>query len=101
MTKKIYMLEYGGFNYPITKQLILDGRNNKIIKSKINLKMPVVLFHGTRDEVVPLSFSKKIYKIFKNSKKKIIRIKNGDHSLSRKRDLNKICYELKWIIKYM
>ncbi len=101
MTKKIYMLEHGDFIYPITKQLILDGRNNKIVKSKINLKIPIVLFHGTKDEVVPLSFSKKIYKIFKNSKKKIIKIKNGDHSLSRKRDLSKICNELKWIIKYI
>ena len=99
MTKKIYQLEHGDFTYPLTKQLILDGRKNKVLNHKINSKIPVVLFHGTHDEVVPLSFSKKVLKIFKKSKKKLVRIKNGDHSLSRKNDLKKICNELNCIIK--
>jgi pimeloyl-ACP methyl ester carboxylesterase len=94
MTKKIYHLEHGGFIYPITKQLIFDGRKNKVLNNKINLKIPIVLFHGAKDEVVPLNFSKKIFKICKKSKKKLIKIKNGDHSLSRKSDLKKIYNEL-------
>jgi len=99
MNKQIYNLEYGGFSYPLTKQLILDGRKNKILNNKINLKIPVVLFHGTNDEVVPINFSRKIFKIFKISKKKLVKIKNGDHSLSRKSDLKKICNELDQMIK--
>ena len=99
MTKEVYQLEHGDFTYPLTKQLILDGRKNKVLNHKINSKIPVVLFHGTHDEVVPLSFSKKVLKIFKKSKKKLVRIKNGDHSLSRKNDLKKICNELNCIIK--
>ena len=75
MTKKIHHLDHGGFVYPITKQLIIDGRKNKVLNNKINLKIPIVLFHGTNDEVVPINFSKKIFKIFKNSKKKIIQNK--------------------------
>ena len=94
MTKKIYYLERGEFSYPLTKQLILDGRKNKVLNNKINLNIPIVLFHGTNDEIVPLNFSKKILKIFKKSKKKLIKIKNGGHSLSRKNDLKKICNEL-------
>ena len=89
MTKKIYHLDHGGFTYPLTKQLILDGRKNKILNNKINLKIPIVLFHGTKDTVVPLNFSRKILKICKKSRKKLIKIKNGDHSLSRKNDLKK------------
>jgi len=92
--KKIYYLDHGGFVYPITKQLIVDGRKNKILHSNINLKIPIVLFHGTKDDVVPLYFSKRILKIFKKSQKKLIKIRNGDHSLSRKNDLKKICKEL-------
>ena len=99
MKKKIYYLDHGGFVYPITKQLIFDGRKNKVLNRKINLKIPIVLLHGTNDEVVPLSFSQKIYKICKKSKKKIIKIKNGDHSLSRRNDLKKICNELGLITK--
>ena len=98
MTKKIYYLERGGYIYPITKQLIFDGRKNKVLNNKINLKIPIVLFHGAKDEVVPLNFSKKIFEICKKSKKKLIKIKNGDHSLSRKSDLKKICNELNYML---
>ena len=99
MTKKIYHLERGGYIYPITKQLIFDGRKNKVLNNKINLKIPIVLFHGTNDEVVPLNLSRKIFKICKKSKRKLIKIKNGNHSLSRKRDLKKICNELNYMLK--
>ena len=99
MNKKIYHLDHGGFVYPITKQLIFDGRKNKVLNNKINLKIPIVLFHGTKDEVVPLSLSKKILKICKKSQKKLIKIKNGNHSLSRKGDLKKICNELNYMLK--
>ena len=99
MTKKIYYLEHGDYTYPLTKQLIFDGRKNKILNNKINLKIPIVLFHGKNDKTVPLSVSEKIFKIFKKSKKKLIKIKNGDHSLSRKNDLKKICNELNSMLK--
>ena len=99
LTNKIYYLKVGEYTYPITKQLIFDGRKNKILNNKINLKIPITLLHGTKDDVVPLSFSKKIMKVCKKSKKKLIKIKNGDHSLSRKSDLKKICNELDSIIK--
>ena len=98
-TKKIYYLDYGDYVYPITKQLIIDGKNNKILNKKINLKIPIVLFHGTKDDVVPIKFSKKILKICKKSKKKLYKIIGGNHSLSRTKDLKKICNELDFIIK--
>ena len=99
ISKKIYYLDHGGFVYPITKQLIFDGKKNKVLNNKINLKIPIVLFHGTNDNVVPINLSKKILKLFKKSQKKLIKIKNGDHSLSRKNDLKKICNELNYMIK--
>ena len=94
LKEKIYYLDHGGFTYPLTKQLILDGRKNKIYNKKILINIPITLFHGTKDEVVPILFSRKILKIFKGSKVKLIKIKNGNHSLSRKSDLKKICKEL-------
>ena len=94
ITKKIYYLDNYDYTYPITKQLIFDGRKNKILNNKINLNIPITLFHGMKDEVVPLNFSKKILKICKKSRKKLLKIKNGDHSLSKKSDLKKICQEL-------
>tara|TARA_Y100000590_G_scaffold423873_1_gene530162 strand:- start:1631 stop:2392 length:762 start_codon:yes stop_codon:yes gene_type:complete len=98
MTKKIYHLKHGDFTYPITKQIILDGKKNKVLNNKINLKIPITLFHGRKDRVVPVAFSKNILKFCKKSTKKLIIIKNGEHRLSRKSDLKKICSELNFIV---
>ena len=92
--KKIYYLDSGEYVYPITKQLIYDGRKNKVLNDSINLKIYLILFHGAKDKIVPLSFSKKIFNVCKKSKKKLIKIKSGSHTLSRKNDLKKICNEL-------
>ena len=99
MTQKIYYLKEDKWTYPITKQLIMNGRKNKVLNKKINLDIPITLFHGLKDEIVPLIFSKKILKIFPKAKKKLIKISNGDHSLSKKNDLKKICKELDYIIQ--
>ena len=96
--KKIYNLDRGEFVYPLTKQLIFDGRKNKVLNSKINLPINITLFHGLKDKVVPVKFSRKILKVCKKSKKKLIIVKNGNHSLSRKSDLKKICKELNNIV---
>ena len=99
LTKKIYYLKNGNYNYPLTKQLIFDGRKNRVLKNKINLNIPIVLLHGGEDDVVPFKFSKKIFKMFKKSKRKLIKINNGDHSLSRKADLKILTRELKILVE--
>ena len=96
LKNKIYYLDYGYETpYPITKNLIMNGRKNKILNKKINIKIPVVLFHGLKDKIVPLKFSKKVFKLLTTQNKKIIKIKDGNHSLSRKKDLGRICFELR------
>ena len=94
----IYNLKHGDYIYPITLQLIKDGRKNKVLKKKINLKTNITMVHGQKDEVVPVSYSKKVLKIFKNSRKKLVIIKNGDHSLSSPKHLVMLKKELKLII---
>jgi len=94
----IYNLKHGNFEYPITYQLIKDGKKNKILNKKINLKINVTMIHGSRDEVVPVAYSRKVLRIFTNAKKKLIIIKNGDHSLSNKHQLKKINIELNKIV---
>ena len=94
----IYNVKNGNYEYPITYQLIKDGRKNKILNKKIKNKIYVTMIHGKKDEVVPVSYSKKVLKVFKNAKKKLVIIKNGDHSLSSKRNLDKITKELNNII---
>ena len=99
-TKKngIYNLKYGDYEYPITYQLIKDGRKNKVFNKKIKSKIYLTMLHGSKDEVVPVTYSKKILRLFTNAKKKMIIIKNGDHSLSSKKNLKKINGELSKIV---
>ncbi len=56
------------------------------------------MVHGSKDEVVPVIFSRKVLKIFNKSKRKLLIIKNGDHSLSNKKNLKKITLELDKIV---
>jgi len=94
----IIYLKHGKYQYPITHQLIKDGRKNRVLKQKINKNLKVTMVHGKKDESVPTIYSKMILKIFKKAKKKLVIIKNGDHSLSSTRWLNIIKKELKLII---
>jgi len=98
--KRIYYLKHGEYQYPITYQLIKDGRKNRVLHKKYKLKIPITMVHGSKDEVVPVNYSRKILKIFNNTKKKILVIKNGDHSLSNKYALKKINKELDNILSY-
>ncbi len=82
------------YEYPITYQLIKDGRKNKVLSKKIKYKKNVTMFHGQKDEVVPVSFSKKVLSVFPNAKKKFYVIKNGDHSLSDQKSINLFKKEL-------
>jgi len=96
--KGIYNLKHGNYEYPITHQLIKDGRKNKVFNKKIRSQINVTMIHGNKDEVVPQSYSKKVLKIFNRAKKKLVIIKNGDHSLSNKRGLKRIEIELHKIV---
>ena len=89
ITKKgIYQLKHGNYEYPITLQLIKDGRKNKVLNKKINSRINITMIHGQKDEVVPVSYSRKVLKIFRNARKKLVVVKNGDHSLSEQNGLN-------------
>ena len=57
------------------------------------------MIHGKNDEVVPVNFSKLVLSQFKNAKKKLNIINNGDHSLSNSKQLKIIIKELNYIIK--
>ena len=96
--KGIYNLEHGDYIYPITLQLIKDGRKNKVLNKKMKSKINVTMVHGQNDEAVPVSYSRKVLKIFKNAKKKLVIVKNGDHSLSSAKNLRLLRKELNLII---
>ena len=94
----IINLKHGDYEYPITFQLLKDGRKNKILHKKIHYDLKVVMVHGSKDTSVPVIYSKRVLKIFKSNKKKLVIIKNGDHSLSSPKSLKILKKELSLII---
>ena len=96
--KGIIQLKHGNYEYPISLQLIKDGRKNKVLNKRIDTKISVTMVHGQKDEVVPVSYSRKVLKIFQKAKKKLVIVKDGDHSLSSQKWLKIIIKELKLII---
>ena len=94
----IVNLKHGDYEYPITLQLIKDGRKNRVFEKKIYQNINLTLVHGDKDKSVPVVYSRKILKIFKNANKKLVIVKNGDHSLSTFSWLNLLKKELKLII---
>ncbi len=104
--KGVSIIKYGNskfkqrkHEYPVSYQLIKDGRKNKILSKKINSNIYITVLHGKNDELVPVSFSRKVLSIFSHAKKKLVVITNGDHSLSDKNPLKKIIKELNYIVK--
>ena len=68
--KGLTKINSGNYEYPITLQLIRDGRKNKVLNKKINSKIKVTMIHGSKDEIVPVSLSKYTLSVFSKAKKK-------------------------------
>ena len=94
----IINLKHGEYEYPITYQLIKDGRKNKVLNRSILEKIKVTMVHGEKDKSVPPIYSKKILKIFKKAERKLVIVKNGDHSLSSKKWLKRLIKELSLVV---
>ena len=94
------IVKSGQYEYLITHQLIKNGRKNKnmVLNKKIYSKINITMIHGSKDKTVPVIFSKKILKLFPNSNRKLKIIKNGNHSLSSKRNIKVLLKELNLMI---
>jgi len=99
LKKGICNVKHEGHEYQITLQFIKDGLKNKILSKKYSMSENVTMFHGEKDEVVPISFSRKVLSLFPKARKKLVIIKNGDHSLSNQISLKKITKELNRVVK--
>ncbi len=98
LQKGIINISHGKYEYPISLQLIKDGRKNRVLNKNFYYKLNVTMVHGENDESVPQIYSKKILQIFKRSKKKLVIVKKGDHSLSSRKWLTLINKELELLI---
>lgn len=83
--------------YRIGTQYLNEAKNYTSLASKI--KAPVLIIHGSKDEDIPLRFSRRLLKLFAGKKKMII-VKGADHSFESYSALKELInYSLKWFKK--
>jgi pimeloyl-ACP methyl ester carboxylesterase len=72
---------------PITRALIEDGRQHLVLTAPIGLTCPIRLLHGQADPDVPWELALRIAERVEATDVEVILVKDGDHRLSRPRDL--------------
>jgi pimeloyl-ACP methyl ester carboxylesterase len=78
---------YGDGPYAITKALIEDGRRHLFGHGPIPLSQPVRILHGCQDPDIPWRHSLRLLDIIGSPDMRLTLIKDGEHRLSRPRDL--------------
>jgi alpha-beta hydrolase superfamily lysophospholipase len=89
-TRGVYYNPSAYGDYAITKHLIEDGQKNLIRPEDISLNCPLVILQGMRDPVVPWQRSLEFAERINHNDLVLEFIKDGDHSLSRDKDLAKL-----------
>ena len=83
--------EYGdGTPYPITRNLIEEGRNHLVLGSAIDLGCPVRIVQGAKDPDVPWQHAFKLTHRLPADDVVLTMIQDGDHRLSRPQDIARI-----------
>jgi pimeloyl-ACP methyl ester carboxylesterase len=74
--------QYENEGFPITLQLIEEGRSHLVLPKPIDIHCPVHLIHGNADQDVPWTLSKRLAQRIKSPHVTLTLIKNGDHRLN-------------------
>ncbi|MSP67915.1 MAG: alpha/beta hydrolase [Alphaproteobacteria bacterium] len=81
---------YGETPHVITRRLIEDGREQRVLCAPIPLSCPVRLLHGMQDDSVPWQRSLRLAEALSGVDVVLTLIKDGDHRLSRDSDIGRL-----------
>ena len=85
--------EYGE-PYPITRELIEDGKTWNVLDGEIDLSCPLTIVQGMDDPDVPWKHALRVQNALKGDHCDLILIKDGEHRLSRDQDISRILEEV-------
>ena len=83
-----------GSPYPITRQLIEDGRQNLLAREPFDPGRPVVILQGLQDPDVPAAHTRELLGFLTGDNVQLIEIADGEHRLSRPQDLDVLFAEM-------
>lgn len=84
--------------YPITRELIEDGRKNFVLDKALTLSAPVRILHGTADQDVPWQHGKRLLEVL-NGDVTFTLVKDADHRMSSPQQLQLIERTLEGLLK--
>jgi pimeloyl-ACP methyl ester carboxylesterase len=87
--------EYSDEGYPITKELIEEGRKHLLLGGLIETGCPVHILQGVQDPDVPWRHAVDLVSRFSRDDVVLTLIKDGDHRLSRPEDLERLTSAVK------
>lgn len=79
---------YDDAPYPVTRQLVDEGRRHLIGREPFELGVPVHIIHGARDPDVPVSVSQDLCACLAGDDVRLTLIPDGEHRLSRPADID-------------
>jgi pimeloyl-ACP methyl ester carboxylesterase len=82
--------EYSAEPYPITRQLIEEGRNHLLLAGMIETGCPVRILQGVEDPDVPWRHAVELVSRLASDDVVLTLVKDGDHRLSRPEDIERL-----------
>jgi pimeloyl-ACP methyl ester carboxylesterase len=82
--------QYSEDPYPITRQLIEEGRNHLLLGGLIETGCPVRVLQGVQDPDVPWDHTVELVSRFARDDVVLTLVKDGDHRLSRPEDIERL-----------
>jgi pimeloyl-ACP methyl ester carboxylesterase len=82
--------EYSEEPYPITRQLIEEGRSHLLLGGLIETGCPVRILQGAQDPDVPWTHAVDLVSRFARDDVVLTLVKDGDHRLSRPEDIERL-----------
>ncbi len=82
--------QYEEEGFPITLQLIEEGRDHLVLPKVIDIHCPVHLIHGAADKDVPWMLSRRLARRIKSPEVTLTLVKNGDHRLNTPHALGRL-----------
>ena len=92
----LYIPSDYGDPYPYSLSLIQDGRSQRLLDKPLDLDIPVHIFSGAEDDVVPTARCVQLQNALSNARLTVV--EGGDHSLSRPEDMNAMKAALEEIV---
>jgi pimeloyl-ACP methyl ester carboxylesterase len=90
MEDGVYEIEWGEDKYPISRNLIEDGRSNLLLSGgpqSLKISCPVRLIHSISDKEVPYEFAMKLVENCQTQDAMLTLAKNSNHNFETEADM--------------